>query len=130
MFITAGTPHQAHNLHSGIKMTENFVSLEHVKQCSWFRQEFRYLSQIHTNHKDVLQVKYVIYHALKDVAAILKTSGSSFVKVRQRCLYPRTNENEILAAAQSLQARFWWTLRMMLPHLLFLNCIDWREYSV
>lgn len=83
MFIPAGAPHQArtstlsfflvllrtsvllmwlgvfqvHNLYSCIKVAEDFVSPEHVKHCFWLTQEFRYLSQTHTNHEDKLQVK-------------------------------------------------------------------------
>ena len=48
---------QVHNLYSCIKVAEDFVSPEHVKHCFWLTQEFRYLSQTHTNHEDKLQVK-------------------------------------------------------------------------
>lgn len=47
---------QVHNLYSCIKVAEDFVSPEHVKHCFWLTQEFRYLSQTHTNHEDKLQV--------------------------------------------------------------------------
>ncbi|XP_058284274.1 lysine-specific demethylase 3A isoform X1 [Hylobates moloch] len=107
VFIPAGAPHQAriitfslislyyellglllvslgvfqvHNLYSCIKVAEDFVSPEHVKHCFWLTQEFRYLSQTHTNHEDKLQVKNVIYHAVKDAVAMLKASESSFGK--------------------------------------------------
>ncbi|XP_049640862.1 lysine-specific demethylase 3A isoform X2 [Suncus etruscus] len=105
VFIPAGAPHQArtitvfflsyeflymllmwlgifqvHNLYSCIKVAEDFVSPEHVKHCFWLTQEFRYLSQTHTNHEDKLQVKNVIYHAVKDAVAMLKASESSFVR--------------------------------------------------
>ncbi|OWK10484.1 KDM3A [Cervus elaphus hippelaphus] len=69
-----------HNLYSCIKVAEDFVSPEHVKHCFWLTQEFRYLSQTHTNHEDKLQVKNVIYHAVKDAVAMLKASESSFGK--------------------------------------------------
>nr|AAF67005.1 putative zinc finger protein [Homo sapiens] len=72
VFIPAGAPHQVHNLYSCIKVAEDFVSPEHVKHCFWLTQEFRYLSQTHTNHEDKLQVKNVIYHAVKDAVAMLK----------------------------------------------------------
>ncbi|VTJ70057.1 Hypothetical predicted protein [Marmota monax] len=78
VFIPAGAPHQVHNLYSCIKVAEDFVSPEHVKHCFWLTQEFRYLSQTHTNHEDKLQVKNVIYHAVKDAVAMLKASESSF----------------------------------------------------
>lgn len=51
---------QVHNLYSCIKVAEDFVSPEHVKHCFWLTQEFRYLSQTHTNHEDKLQVKIVL----------------------------------------------------------------------
>eukprot|EP00069_Balaena_mysticetus_P009216 bmy_20088T0 len=71
---------KVHNLYSCIKVAEDFVSPEHVKHCFWLTQEFRYLSQTHTNHEDKLQVKNVIYHAVKDAVAMLKASESSFGK--------------------------------------------------
>uniref|UniRef100_A0A7N4P921 Lysine-specific demethylase n=1 Tax=Sarcophilus harrisii TaxID=9305 RepID=A0A7N4P921_SARHA len=80
VFIPAGAPHQVHNLYSCIKVAEDFVSPEHVKHCFWLTQEFRYLSQTHTNHEDKLQVKNVIYHAVKDAVAILKASESGYPK--------------------------------------------------
>nr|XP_034367200.1 lysine-specific demethylase 3A isoform X2 [Arvicanthis niloticus] len=80
VFIPAGAPHQVHNLYSCIKVAEDFVSPEHVKHCFWLTQEFRYLSQTHTNHEDKLQVKNVIYHAVKDAVAMLKASESSLGK--------------------------------------------------
>lgn len=51
---------QVHNLYSCIKVAEDFVSPEHVKHCFWLTQEFRYLSQTHTNHEDKLQVKIAL----------------------------------------------------------------------
>ncbi|XP_004708009.1 lysine-specific demethylase 3A isoform X2 [Echinops telfairi] len=80
VFIPAGAPHQVHNLYSCIKVAEDFVSPEHVKHCFWLTQEFRYLSQTHTNHEDKLQVKNVIYHAVKDAVAMLKASETSLGK--------------------------------------------------
>ncbi|NXC30087.1 KDM3A demethylase, partial [Campylorhamphus procurvoides] len=104
VFIPAGAPHQAstrgmqwpdclgspwsmwlmlvsslqvHNLYSCIKVAEDFVSPEHVKHCFWLTQEFRYLSHTHTNHEDKLQVKNVIYHAVKDAVGILRANESS-----------------------------------------------------
>ncbi|KAM5192686.1 lysine-specific demethylase 3A [Mantella aurantiaca] len=81
VFIPAGAPHQVHNLYSCIKVAEDFVSPEHVKHCFWLTQEFRYLSHTHTNHEDKLQVKNVIYHAVKDAVAILKANEASLGRV-------------------------------------------------
>ncbi|KAM4746881.1 lysine-specific demethylase 3B isoform 2-T2 [Rhinophrynus dorsalis] len=72
VFIPAGAPHQVHNLHSCIKVAEDFVSPEHVKHCFRLTQEFRHLSNTHTNHEDKLQVKNIIYHAVKDAVGTLK----------------------------------------------------------
>ncbi|EMP32189.1 Lysine-specific demethylase 3A [Chelonia mydas] len=80
VFIPAGAPHQVHNLYSCIKVAEDFVSPEHVKHCFWLTQEFRYLSHTHTNHEDKLQVKNVIYHAVKDAVGILRANESSLSK--------------------------------------------------
>lgn len=47
------------NLHSCIKVAEDFVAPEHISHCFQLTQEFRYLSDYHTNHEDKLQVKYL-----------------------------------------------------------------------
>ncbi|KAF1421759.1 Lysine-specific demethylase 3B, partial [Spheniscus magellanicus] len=49
-------PVWVHNLYSCIKVAEDFVSPEHVKHCFRLTQEFRHLSNTHTNHEDKLQV--------------------------------------------------------------------------
>ncbi|TRY83896.1 hypothetical protein DNTS_014650 [Danionella cerebrum] len=72
VFIPAGAPHQVHNLYSCIKVAEDFVSPEHVRHCFRLTQEFRHLSTTHTNHEDKLQVKNIIYHAVKDAVSTLK----------------------------------------------------------
>ncbi|XP_076020910.1 lysine-specific demethylase 3B isoform X2 [Genypterus blacodes] len=72
VFIPAGAPHQVHNLYSCIKVAEDFVSPEHVRHCFRLTQEFRHLSTTHTNHEDKLQVKNIIYHAVKDAVGTLR----------------------------------------------------------
>ncbi|BFZ02439.1 hypothetical protein BsWGS_05478 [Bradybaena similaris] len=72
IFIPAGAPHQVRNLHSCIKVAEDFVSPEHLNHCFRLTQEFRQLSETHTNHEDKLQVKNIIYHAVKDAIAVLR----------------------------------------------------------
>ncbi|XP_058504984.1 lysine-specific demethylase 3B isoform X1 [Solea solea] len=74
VFIPAGAPHQVHNLYSCIKVAEDFVSPEHVRHCFRLTQEFRHLSTTHTNHEDKLQVKNIIYHAVKDAIGTLKAN--------------------------------------------------------
>jgi lysine-specific demethylase 3 len=59
------------NLHNCIKVAEDFVSPENVSHCFQLTQEFRDLSDTHTNHEDKLQIKNIIYHAVKDSLAVL-----------------------------------------------------------
>lgn len=61
------------NLHNCIKVAEDFVSPENVSHCFHLTQEFRELSDTHTNHEDKLQIKNIIYHAVKDSLSILTT---------------------------------------------------------
>lgn len=63
---------QVRNLHSCVKVAEDFVSPEHLNHCFRMTQEFRLLSDQHSNHEDKLQVKNIIYHAVKDAVAILR----------------------------------------------------------
>ncbi|EEC07701.1 jumonji domain-containing protein, putative, partial [Ixodes scapularis] len=77
VFIPAGAPHQVRNLHSCIKVAEDFVSPENIAHCFSLTNEFRQLSDTHTNHEDKLQIKNVIYHAVKDALVILRANSSS-----------------------------------------------------
>lgn len=71
VFIPAGAPHQVRNLHNCIKVAEDFVSPENVSKCLHLTHEFRALSDTHSNHEDKLQIKNIIYHAVKDSLACL-----------------------------------------------------------
>ncbi|XP_017478881.1 PREDICTED: lysine-specific demethylase 3A isoform X2 [Rhagoletis zephyria] len=71
IFIPAGAPHQVQNLHNCIKVAEDFVSPENITHCYHLTHEFRHLSHSHTNHEDKLQIKNIIYHAIKDCCHIL-----------------------------------------------------------
>ncbi|KAI4476626.1 hypothetical protein M0804_013443 [Polistes exclamans] len=71
VFVPAGAPHQVRNLHNCIKVAEDFVSPENVSHCFHLTQEFRELSDSHTNHEDKLQIKNIIYHAVKDSLTVL-----------------------------------------------------------
>lgn len=71
IFIPAGAPHQVRNLNNCIKVAEDFVSPENVHHCFQLTQEFRDLSEGHSNHEDKLQIKNIIYHAVKDATAVL-----------------------------------------------------------
>ncbi|XP_043460930.1 probable JmjC domain-containing histone demethylation protein 2C isoform X2 [Leptopilina heterotoma] len=71
VFVPAGAPHQVRNLHNCIKVAEDFVSPENVSHCFHLTQEFRALSDTHSNHEDKLQIKNIIYHAVKDSLTVL-----------------------------------------------------------
>ncbi|KAJ8684049.1 hypothetical protein QAD02_019841 [Eretmocerus hayati] len=73
VFVPAGAPHQVRNLHNCIKVAEDFVSPENISHCFSLTQEFRALSDTHTNHEDKLQIKNIIYHAVKDSLTALDT---------------------------------------------------------
>nr|XP_037283889.1 lysine-specific demethylase 3A-like [Rhipicephalus microplus] len=77
VFIPAGAPHQVLNLHSSINVAESFVSPENIAHCYSLISEFRQLSVIHKNHEGKLQIKNVIYHAVKDAVAILRANSAS-----------------------------------------------------
>ena len=67
---------QVRNLHSCVKVAEDFVSPENVAHCFQLTQEFRSLSDTHTNHEDKLQIKNIIYHGIKDSVAVLAHAQS------------------------------------------------------
>lgn len=92
VFVPAGAPHQVRNLHNCIKVAEDFVSPENVSHCFHLTQEFRALSDTHTNHEDKLQIKNIIYHAVKDSLTVLtnakddalsKSLANTEVKVKE-----------------------------------------------
>jgi lysine-specific demethylase 3 len=47
---------QVRNIHNCIKVAEDFVSPENLEWCFYQTEEFRHLSEGHTNHEDKLQV--------------------------------------------------------------------------
>lgn len=59
------------NLLNCIKVAEDFVSPENVSECFHLTQEFRALSDTHSNHEDKLQIKNIIYHTVKDALSTL-----------------------------------------------------------
>ncbi|CAF1263352.1 unnamed protein product [Rotaria sordida] len=66
VFIPSGAPHQVKNLHSCIKIAEDFVSPENLDRCLITTNEFRSLSKTHTNHADILQAKNILYYTIRD----------------------------------------------------------------
>ncbi|XP_014666037.1 PREDICTED: LOW QUALITY PROTEIN: lysine-specific demethylase 3B-like [Priapulus caudatus] len=71
VIISRLRPLQVRNLHSCIKVAEDFVSPEGIGHCFALTQEFRELSDTHTNHEDKLQIKNIIYHSIKDAVSVL-----------------------------------------------------------
>lgn len=61
-------------MHSCIKIAEDFVSPENVSHCFHLTEEFRNLTETHSNHEDKLQIKNIIYHAVKDAVSVLQHS--------------------------------------------------------
>lgn len=59
------------NLHNCIKIAEDFVSPELTHNSLHLTQEFRHLTEHHTNHEDKLQIKNIIYHSVKTAVAKL-----------------------------------------------------------
>lgn len=69
--LPAGTLHQVQNFHSCIQVTEDFVSPEHLVQSFHLTQELRLLKE-EINYDDKLQVKNILYHAVKEMVRALK----------------------------------------------------------
>ncbi|GFT05442.1 lysine-specific demethylase 3A [Nephila pilipes] len=73
IFIPAGSPHQVINLQSCVKVSEDFVSPESVGLSFFLTQEIRNLSDTMVYNEDRLQIKNIIYHAVKDALALLQS---------------------------------------------------------
>ena len=48
---------QVRNIHNCIKVAEDFVSPEGLEWCFNITEDFRHLTDNHTNHEDKLQIK-------------------------------------------------------------------------
>ena len=53
-------------------MAEDYVSPENISHCLHLTQEFRHLTEWHTNHEDKLQMKSILYHAVKSAVTVLR----------------------------------------------------------
>ncbi|ODN04414.1 Lysine-specific demethylase 3B [Orchesella cincta] len=71
IFIPAGAPHQVRNLQNCIKVAEDFVSPENISHSFYLTEELRNLSKDQPTFEDKLQIKNIVYHAVKDAAAVL-----------------------------------------------------------
>ena len=63
---------QVRNIHNCIKIAEDFVSPENLEWCFFQTEEFRHLSDTHTNHEDKLQIKNILYHSVKECVNLLE----------------------------------------------------------
>jgi len=52
------------------------VSPENVSHCFQLTEEFRNLSETHSNHEDKLQIKNIVYHAVKDALSVVLQNSS------------------------------------------------------
>lgn len=111
VFVPAGAPHQVRNLHNCIKIAEDYVSPENVSHSFQLTQEFRELSDTHSNHEDKLQIKNIIYHAIKDAIACLSHLISNEISESQSSsvTYPASrsptgNSNSSTSSNNSLQS--------------------------
>ena len=77
VFIPAGAPHQVVNLLDCVKIAEDFVSPENIEQCFLLTQQFRALSNRHTNHEDKLQIKNILYHTVKTIVSEFGSNTSN-----------------------------------------------------
>ncbi|XP_044276340.1 probable JmjC domain-containing histone demethylation protein 2C isoform X1 [Varanus komodoensis] len=71
IILPAGALHQVQNFHSCIQVMEDFVSPEHLVQSFHLTQELR-LSKEEINYDDKLQIKNILYHAVKEMVRALK----------------------------------------------------------
>lgn len=58
IFIPAGAPHQVRNINNCIKVALDFVTPQGVDQCLLITNQFRDLSERHSNREDKLQVRF------------------------------------------------------------------------
>lgn len=65
---------QVRNLHNCIKVAESFVSPENVYHSLCMIQEFHYTNINHSNHKDKLQVKNILFYAIKNSLSVLMSN--------------------------------------------------------
>lgn len=66
------------NLQNCIKVTEDFLSPENISHSLYLAEvEFRHLNKaLSHSHEDKLQLKNVVYHALKDAVSVLQLQNS------------------------------------------------------
>lgn len=97
------------NLHSCIKVAEDFVSPEHIRECICLTEEFRHLSNTHSNHEDKLQIKNILYHAIKDAAGVLMSHDPLFQESKETKWHWREGLYDwVISEVKSCNARWRW----------------------
>jgi lysine-specific demethylase 3 len=71
VFIPAGAPHQVRNIHSCIKVAEDFVTPQGIEQCFLLTDQFRRLPDTHSNHEDKLQVCFYQHRIIINIFLLL-----------------------------------------------------------
>ena len=74
------------NIHNCIKIAEDFVSPENLEWCFYQTEEFRHLSDTHTNHEDKLQIKNTLYHSVKECVNLLEQTKTQLQQEEQKLL--------------------------------------------
>ena len=64
-------------LHNCIKIAEDFVSTDNARHSLHLVQKFRHLTEWHTNHKDIFQIKNIIYHTVKGAVTVLRDAAEA-----------------------------------------------------
>lgn len=82
------------NVHNCIKVAEDFVSPENLEWCFYQTEEFRHLSDRHTNHEDKLQIKNILYHAVKDCISVLEAEDKKQQQQQQQLLEEKRQQQQ------------------------------------
>lgn len=85
-------------------MAEDFVSPENVSHCFHLTQEFRDLSDTHSNHEDKLQIKNIIYHAVKDSLSSLCSILNKHIKAEKESESNQTTDGDGSTRSDSNEA--------------------------
>ena len=91
---------QVRNVHNCIKIAEDFVTPENLEWCFMLTEEFRHLSDHHSNHEDKLQIKNILFHAVKDCLTVLERGRRKKVEAEAEVKADVKVEAEVKAEAE------------------------------
>lgn len=95
-----------------LQVAEDFVSPENVSHCFHLTQEFRDLSDTHSNHEDKLQIKNIIYHAVKDALSTLCSIMNKHLKNEKESSCERSNSTDADNSIKSDSNEAAWTMKL------------------